>query len=63
MKIEKLILYIILIMSLYNIIVNNYIKHFSLKTNLAQTKMSIQCTFQIEYDSVPCFTVQIDKGK
>jgi len=63
MKIEKLILYVLLIICLYNIIVKNYNNHFSLKAKLAQTKMSIQCSFQIEYDSVPWVTVQIDKGK
>jgi exopolysaccharide biosynthesis protein len=63
MKIKKLILYILLIMCLYNIILKNYNNHFSLKANLVQTKMSIQCSFQIEYDSVPWLTVQIDNGK
>ncbi len=63
MKIEKLILYVILIMCLYNIIVQNYKNHFSLKTDLTQTKMSIKCSVQIEYDSIPWVTVQIDHGK
>jgi len=59
MKIEKLILHIVLFMSLYNVIVKNYINHFSMKTNLLQTKASSQCSFQIEYNSLPCFIVQI----
>ena len=63
MKIEKLILYILLIMCLYNIIVKNYNNHFSLKADLTQTRMSIQCFVQIEYDSVPWVTVHIDHGK
>jgi hypothetical protein len=63
MKIEKLIIYILLIMYLYNIIVKNYNNHFSLKADLTQTKMSFQCSVQIEYDSIPWVTVQIDHGK
>lgn len=60
MKIEKLILHIVLFMSLYNVIVKNCINHFSLKTSLVQTKTSSQCSFQIEYNSIPWVTVQIE---
>lgn len=63
MKIEKLILYILIILCLYNIIVKNYNNHFSLNADLTQTKMSIQCSVQIEYNSVPWITIQIEHGK
>ena len=63
MKIEKLILYILLIMCLYDIFVRNYNNHCSLKAKLAQTKKTVQCSVQIEYDSVPWVRVQIDGNK
>lgn len=59
MKIEKLILYIVLILSIYNIIVKNDNNHFSLKTDIIQNNISTQCSIQIQYDSVPCFSVKI----
>ena len=63
MKIEKLILYIVLILSIYNIIVKNDNNHFSLKTDIIQNNISTQCSIQIQYDSVPCIIVQIYHGK
>lgn len=63
MKIERLILYILLIMCLYNFFVQNYSSHFTLKADLTQIKMSIKCSVQIEYDSIPCVTIQIDHSK